>query len=296
MQSFIILSLASALSFLILCQLLSRRRDSLPLPPGPKGLPFVGNLRDIVNIGENPWVTYNEWSQVFGDVLHLNVLGHRTVVLNSYKVTNDLLDKRSHNYSDRPDMPMFVDLMGAEWNLGIMRYSDWWRLHRRTFNQFFQSRAVSQYFDIQRAATVELMNRLESSPEDFFQHVRNQAGSILLKLVYGYTLQTKDDPYLQLFHNASEGIIATTIHGTFWVDYFPILKYLPGYVMPRILRDIAHTAHISIEWLPGAGFKRKARVWRQQLFDLKDKPWEWIKQATVRVPSCTFDHFLVVPP
>ncbi|KAK1228847.1 hypothetical protein PQX77_008114 [Marasmius sp. AFHP31] len=281
MQPFIIFPLASAFVFLVLRQL-GRRRSNLPLPPGPRGLPLVGNLRDIAGIGGDPWVTYNQWSQVYGDVLHFKVLGHHTVVLNSYEATNDLLDKKSYNYSDRPgestrpleflgtcriltisqiDMPMFIDLMRFGWNFAVMRYSDQWRLHRRTFNQFFQSRVISQYNDIQRAATVKLMQNLEASPEDFFQHVKHQSGSILLKIVYGYTLQAKDDPYLELFHEAQEGIGAAAIIGSFWIDYFPVLKYLPS-------------------WLPGTSFKRKAKVWKQQLIDMKEKPWGWLIQAT----------------
>ncbi|KAK1219826.1 hypothetical protein PQX77_017400 [Marasmius sp. AFHP31] len=261
MQSFIGFSLVSVLAFLVIRRLLSRHHNTLPLPPGPKGLPLVGNLRDIASIAGSPWVTYSKWSRVHGDVLHLNAFGHHTVVLNSLKVVNDLFDKRSENYSDRPDMPMLIDLMGMGWNFGAMRYSDQWRLHRRTFHQLFQSRAVPQYFDIQRTATVDFMKKLESTPDDFFQHVRHQSGWIILKSVYGYTLQTRDDPYLQLVQKSFEGLLPAGIHGSFWVDYFPVLKYLP-------------------DWLPGASFKRKAKIWRQYISDMKEKPWDWVKQAT----------------
>ncbi|KAK1226376.1 hypothetical protein PQX77_010652, partial [Marasmius sp. AFHP31] len=118
MQSFIGFSLASVLIFLVICRLRSKRLDSHRFPPGPKGLPLVGNFRDIAGIEGNPWVAYSEWSKIFGNVLYLNALGHHTVILNSRKATSDLLEKRSHNYSDRPDMPMLVDLMGAGWGFG----------------------------------------------------------------------------------------------------------------------------------------------------------------------------------
>ena len=41
-----------------------------------------------------------------GDVVYLNVLGQPMVVLNSLQAAQDLLDKRSANYSDRPDSVM----------------------------------------------------------------------------------------------------------------------------------------------------------------------------------------------
>ncbi|THU99936.1 hypothetical protein K435DRAFT_855184 [Dendrothele bispora CBS 962.96] len=46
------------------------------------------------------------------DIVHIKVLGDRTIILNSAKVTNELLEKRSAIYSDRPPMPMIVDLSG----------------------------------------------------------------------------------------------------------------------------------------------------------------------------------------
>ena len=37
---------------------------SLPLPPGPKGWPFVGNLLQApINL---PWKIFYEWSKVYG--------------------------------------------------------------------------------------------------------------------------------------------------------------------------------------------------------------------------------------
>ena len=42
-----------------------------------------------------------------GGVLHLSVLGKSIVVLNSEEAATDLLDKRSANYSNRPELAMF---------------------------------------------------------------------------------------------------------------------------------------------------------------------------------------------
>lgn len=41
--------------------------------------------------------------------MHAEVLGQHIVVLNSVESTVDLLDKRSSNYSDRPDLTMLND-------------------------------------------------------------------------------------------------------------------------------------------------------------------------------------------
>jgi len=36
----------------------------LPLPPGPKGWPFVGSMFDMPS--SEPWITYNEWAKIYG--------------------------------------------------------------------------------------------------------------------------------------------------------------------------------------------------------------------------------------
>jgi hypothetical protein len=46
-----------------------KNRSSYPLPPGPPGLPWVGNV-----IGVNtstPWVTYTEWGRTYGRLQHV---------------------------------------------------------------------------------------------------------------------------------------------------------------------------------------------------------------------------------
>ena len=39
----------------------------LPLPPGPKGYPLVGNLFDMPS--DRPWVVFDEWRKTYGKSL-----------------------------------------------------------------------------------------------------------------------------------------------------------------------------------------------------------------------------------
>lgn len=43
---------------------LRNTRSTSPLPPGPSGLPWVGN---VVGVDANaPWLTYREWAKTYG--------------------------------------------------------------------------------------------------------------------------------------------------------------------------------------------------------------------------------------
>ena len=100
-------------------------RSSLPLPPGPRRLPLLGNLFDIPR--KSAWTTFTAWSHKYGtfptlvvfydhsslrhshcagDVVYLEVLGHPIILLNTVQATSDLLEGRFGIYSDRPRFPL----------------------------------------------------------------------------------------------------------------------------------------------------------------------------------------------
>ena len=83
------------------------RRRKLPLPPGPPGLPLIGNALDVP--AEESWWKYKEWSGQYGqcyshsllaieartekpsappgsDVIYLNLLGQDIIVLITLQV------------------------------------------------------------------------------------------------------------------------------------------------------------------------------------------------------------------
>ncbi|KAK0500241.1 cytochrome P450 [Armillaria luteobubalina] len=248
-----------AFCILLSCYLfyLSRHRRRVPLPPGPPGFPLLGNLWDVP--AEYPWVTYARWTVTFGDVFYLDTPGNPTVVLNSSQAAEDLLEKRSGNYSDRPDFTM-IKLSGWDLGLTLMRYSDWWRMHRRMFHQYFQSRAVPAYNPVQMKAASVLLQQLHKSPDVFARHVRHYSGSVIMKIVYRYDVNAKSDKFVELADRALIGARATGNIGTFFVDYIPSLKYLP-------------------RWLPGTNFLSLASGWRKHVEDMKNRPFEYASDS-----------------
>ncbi|RXW21583.1 hypothetical protein EST38_g4282 [Candolleomyces aberdarensis] len=58
------------------------------------------------------------------DIIALEALGMNIIVLDSAEAVSELLERRSHIYSNRPRLPMICELMGWEFNIGLMRYGE----------------------------------------------------------------------------------------------------------------------------------------------------------------------------
>jgi hypothetical protein len=86
----------------------------------------------------------------------------------------------------------------------------------------------------------------------------------IMKIGYGIVIQESDDPYISIAEEAMSGIAEAGIPGTFWVDLFPILKYVPS-------------------WFPGAGFQKKAARWREAINTMAEKPFRHVQEQLVQV-------------
>ncbi|KAF8882087.1 cytochrome P450 [Infundibulicybe gibba] len=223
---------------------MNRNPKRLPLPPGPKGLPIIGNLLSMPTV--KPWLAFSKWSKIYGDIMYLNICGKSIVVLDSTRRTTELLERRSSTYSDRPPLPMLADLMKSDFLLAIMPYGARWRRHRRLFREHFHVNAVSKYNPVQSHETKVFLRRLLQSPGNLREHIRHAFAA------------TENDPYIMTAEKAVEGIAEAGVPGAFLVDFIPILKYVPA-------------------WMPGAGFKRKAARWRDLGFEMSEKPWGFVK-------------------
>ncbi|KAF8187616.1 cytochrome P450 [Mycena galopus ATCC 62051] len=236
----------------------TRKSDPyLPLPPGPKKLPIIGNLLDVP--AKHSWKTYMEWSRKYNsDILHLNVAGQSLVILCSQQATEALFTKRSALYSDRqgivfpPSLPM-INLMGWGFNIAMMKYGDTWRTHRRLFNQGFTAQASLKYRPKQLRATRKLLGYILSNPERFMDHFEQWASDIIMSIAYGIDILPSDDPYVKLAHEAVRTLSNAGVPGKYLVDSLPILKYVPA-------------------WFPGAKFKRDAEEWRKLSGAMADVP------------------------
>ncbi|KAJ6475954.1 cytochrome P450 [Mycena vitilis] len=229
------------------------------LPPGPPGLPLIGNLLDVPKSQE--WLAFMKMSQKYcSEIISLNIAGNTVIVLNSLAAVDALLEDKSAIYSDRPEFPMLNDLVGYHWHFAFMRYGPWWREHRKVFVQQFQPSEVVLHRPAELHAARVLLQQLLESPARRERHLRHMAAMVILSTVYGIDILPEDDPYVDISERALTAMAAAGNSGSFLVDYFPFLKYVP-------------------EFFPGAGFKKQAREWAEAVDAMPVVPYEFVKKS-----------------
>jgi hypothetical protein len=93
------------LAFYVLKRLLlGQRQNHAPLPPGPKGLPLVGNLTDLPTSGIPEYYHWLKHKDIYGPISSVTVLGQTLIIVNDKDAAFELMDKRSNIYSGRAKM------------------------------------------------------------------------------------------------------------------------------------------------------------------------------------------------
>ena len=85
-----------------------------------------------------------------------------------------------------------------------------------------------------------------------------------MKIGYGIAVKESDDPYISIAEVVLKGAGEAGIPGAFWVDMFPILKYVPS-------------------WFPGAGFQKKAARWKEAINTMAEVPFRHVQEQLVLV-------------
>ncbi|KAE9372779.1 putative cytochrome P450 oxidoreductase OrdA-like protein [Stipitochalara longipes BDJ] len=230
------------------------------LPPGPKPKFLIGNLLDVPKPGETEWMHWLKHRDLYGPISSVTIMGQTLIIINETQLAYELMEKRSLKHSSRPSQVFGGEMVGWENSLAFNKYSDRFRAHRKHMAQVLGSKvAVSRFNLLQEVEVGRFLLRTLETPDKLLGHIRREAGAVILKIAYGYTIEPhKSDPLVELAGKSLEEFAKAAVPGVWLVDIMPFLRYLP-------------------DWFPGTGFKRTAREWRATLTDLTERPYAFVK-------------------
>ncbi|KAG8407885.1 hypothetical protein J3458_020195 [Metarhizium acridum] len=236
-----------------------RKRRTHDLPPGPKGLPILGNMRDLPPSGRPEYQHWIAHKDLYGPVSSVRVLGQTIVLIHDRDAAHELLTKTSSKSSERPTSEFANNLCGYG-RLFVLRGDD--KRFRRCRKMVHQNLgtviSASKFDDAQDLATRKYLLQVLNGPSSLFRHLANHAGGSVLRVTYGYTItKAEKDPLIELIELSASQLGLALVPGAWAVDIVPALKYLP-------------------DWFPGAGFKQTAKEFSKVAQKMANVPYEFV--------------------
>lgn len=172
MEALLILSALISLALYLVLHKYTRTHSRLPLPPGPKGLPIIGNIFSLPPNGVPEYEHWLKFKDLYGPISSITVLGRTLVILHDRKAVDELLEKMSTKTSSRPENT-FSNMSGFNRFVVNMQYGAQWRQHRKVLHQYLGTEKLARRFDdVQDMESRRLLLRLLTSPEDLVQHFK----------------------------------------------------------------------------------------------------------------------------
>ncbi|KAG1846165.1 cytochrome P450 [Suillus tomentosus] len=240
-----------------LTRLIKKRQNNLPLPPGPAPLPFLGSVLSVDT--REPWLTYTEWGATYGDLVFVQILDQKIVVVDSQRIAEALLEKRSRIYSDRPYLAT-IEPYGWSISFAFMGYGDEWRLCRRLFHQTFRSKSAVKFRSMQIRRAREMVVNLIDDPQHYHDHFATFSLSVVMSAAYDYDTGARDDPLVKIVVealNLSSALL--TPETALMLKTFPFLLKLP-------------------DWCWGSSIKRSARASTERINKMVNVPFRYVQQ------------------
>ncbi|XP_013600349.1 PREDICTED: cytochrome P450 77A3 [Brassica oleracea var. oleracea] len=162
------------------------------IPPGPKGLPLVGNLLQVIFQGRHFVFIMRDLRKKYGPIFTMQ-MGQRTmIIVTDEKLIHEALVQRGPTFASRPpDSPIRLIFSVGKCAINSAEYGSLWRTLRRNFvTELVTPTRVKQCSWIRTWAMENHMKRIQTdSVEKGFVEVMSQCRlticSILICLCFG---------------------------------------------------------------------------------------------------------------
>ncbi|KAF9047143.1 cytochrome P450 [Hymenopellis radicata] len=198
-----------------------------PLPPGPKGLPLIGNLLDFDP--KHPWEKFAEWHEAYGPIVRISLLGHNIVILNTVEAATELLEKRSLIYSDRPQAIVTTMFTGG-FLISALRWGTRWRQMRKAGHEALHGKMGESLQIAQYRGAVLFPGKVLAAGKHWREELERTPAAIILSTVYDIPPDDikQVDEMTEAIGSFARRVILSSAPGTYWVEFFTWMQYLPS--------------------------------------------------------------------
>lgn len=149
--------------------------------------------------------------------------------------------------------------MGWGLTLTFLPWGERWKAHRALLQKGFTKSNVVQYQGLQEQEARQAAWSISQKSTQWEPLLRRFASAIVLRIGFGVTLTRDDDPYIQIAIDANTATAKGGSPGSTIVDYFPILRFFP-------------------DWIVNSTTLKHARQWSWAIKKLHDVPFAAVRK------------------
>ncbi|TFK56928.1 cytochrome P450 monooxygenase [Heliocybe sulcata] len=203
------------------------RQKARNYAPGPTPWPIVGNYVPT----EKSWLFFHDLCKKYGPIVRLSLAGNEMLILDDLEDVEELLGKRSSNYSSRRQLTYSGKYRSIDKRLVLLPYGPLLKKQRAAAFQMLNARAVGGYEGIQERGSIKLVTDILKQPTKAYISIKWYTAETLQTLVYAKRFSEDGNDLKTLLH-VLETFIQDMHPARYPVDNHPILDKLPDALSP----------------------------------------------------------------
>merc|ERR1712130_947941 len=220
----VMMSLWIILVLLLLCVsikwFLGSRKSRLP--PGPLGLPFMGNVHQI---GSCPFISLSEMAKRYGDIHSVSLFGHTAVILSSLAAIDEFRAASPDNFTHRPVWLTWLDKLVPGL---IFKCTTEYQVPRRFMLTNLKRQGMGKLgleSQILEEAELLMAHLEEVGVFDPNKTMANYTSNNIMRMVAGQRWEYGDPAYKEFIDAVN--IVLDSMSVLILEDLVPMFRYLP---------------------------------------------------------------------
>ncbi|KAK3400418.1 cytochrome P450 [Sordaria brevicollis] len=224
--------------------------------PGPRQFPLVGRIHDLPRFGL--WLKFKEWADEYGPIYTTSVPDATFIIVSDEKIAEELLVKRGHIYSGRPQIRSLIGHKEGVVYSALMDRHDTWKLQRKWCHAAMAHAHRSHFYGHIESETRRFLILLLLSPDQFLDHTREFCGRVMSRLAWDDATQGRLNG-----ESADKTLHCMSVSGPITNTMTPLWG-LPGVINPWYRYEVQRERELRGWWL-GLFRRAKERMRRGEL-------------------------------
>ncbi|XP_070809082.1 cytochrome P450 2J6-like [Pituophis catenifer annectens] len=259
-------------------------------PPGPWGLPLIGNLLQFSK--KDPLKVLDQLAQKYGPIFSLNIGGTLAVFTHGFPSVKEVLVTKGTEFAGRPDNPIVDDIVKKK-GIVTASYSQTWKEQRRLSLMFLRNfglgkKSVEEKILQEASYLIEAIAENSDSPFDPHPFLKTAVINIMSSILFGKHFENDSsfNTALDLIHQSIEIMMGP------WAMLYnavPLVRRLP---LPH--QRMARNAHKVLAFLEKEVEEHKRTLIPGESQNFIDAYLEEIKKAERKASSFEEEQLLIL--